>query len=191
MVQEKDPNADLNIGCSNITKLQLSNPAAIPEIRQYQRRPVYADISSHERMATALHEDIMPQRKFADYPTIAGGREGGEEGRGLELEHQQKQLSHSSLHHASYDFLDSLNRSFLPGLGLGILVTSIVVLIWGATRLRQNGQHSHSTSNNNNNNSRPSTPTATTCYAASEHIARLADPENGTRYLKLQATTSL
>uniref|UniRef100_T1PC31 Uncharacterized protein n=1 Tax=Musca domestica TaxID=7370 RepID=T1PC31_MUSDO len=52
--------------------------------------------------------------------------------------------------------------------------------------------------NNNNNNNimhgdrRSSSPTATTCYAASEHLARLADTENGgTRYLKLQATTSL
>lgn len=106
-------------------------------------------------------------------------------------QHSEIDEVHTVQTQTSYDFLNSLNKSFLPGLGLGVLVTSVVVLVWAASRLRQNVNNN----NNNNNNHidrRSSSPTATTCYAASEHIARLADTENGgTRYLKLQATTSL
>ncbi|ALC41412.1 Lrt, partial [Drosophila busckii] len=185
MVQELNPNAEVNIGCSNITQLQLSSPGVKPYGRQYQRRPYYAPHELEPEPGSG--EDYAINKR--QYNSIVGS--------------QQQQHVHQStptlLH--SYDVIDSLNKSFLPGLGLGILVTSVVVLIWGATRIRQSvssaalesGLSSNSSSmhNNNNNSSRPGTPTATTCYAASEHIARLADAEHGTRYLKLQATTSL
>ncbi|XP_030368949.1 slit homolog 3 protein [Scaptodrosophila lebanonensis] len=185
MVQEKNPKSDLNIGCSNITRLQLSSPDSVPEVRQYQRRPYYTpthDLDGDPVGTNMLGEDYQLNKR--QFNSIVGS--------------QQSQSHPASMLH-NYGFIDSLNKSFLPGLGLGILVTSVVVLIWGATRIRQNVNSSVasvSSSNsgsmhNNNNNSRPVTPTATTCYAASDHIARLADAENGTRYLKLQATTSL
>ncbi|CAD7014036.1 unnamed protein product [Ceratitis capitata] len=176
MVQEQNHDADLNVGCSNITKLQLSSPGSVPEVRQYQRRPYRTELTTYRdtengltSIATHTVDENYPNSK-RNYNTIY------DEDNELQ-QHQQQQ--HSTQKH-TYSFLDSLNKSFLPGLGVGILVTSVVVLVWGATRIRQNSI-----------NSRPSTPTATTCYAASEHIARLADVENGTRYLKLQATTSL
>ncbi|KAH8254440.1 hypothetical protein KR032_010132, partial [Drosophila birchii] len=195
MVQEQNHKDDLNIGCSNITQLQMSSPGSIPISRQYQRRPYY---TSNELKPEAVHEAgedyQLNQRRFN--PVVVVGSQPQQT-----HPHQQSTLLHS------YTVIDSLNKSFLPGLGLGVLVTSVLVLIWGATRIR----HTHSNGgggggggrgndsigsnsssmHNNNNNSRPGTPTATTCYAASDHIARLADAENGTRYLKLQATTSL
>ncbi|XP_026842710.1 slit homolog 3 protein isoform X1 [Drosophila persimilis] len=194
MVQEQNPKADLNIGCSNITQLQLSSPGSIPVSRQYQRRPYY---TPNELKPDSHEQDVSEdyQHNQRQFNTVAGSQQ--------QQTHPQQQ---STLLH-SYTVIDSLNKSFLPGLGLGVLVTSVLVLIWGATRLRQSGGvngsgvgadrsngsvgSNSSSIHNNNNNSRPGTPTATTCYAASDHIARLADAESGTRYLKLQATTSL
>uniref|UniRef100_A0A1A9WWJ0 LRRCT domain-containing protein n=1 Tax=Glossina brevipalpis TaxID=37001 RepID=A0A1A9WWJ0_9MUSC len=161
MVQDRNPQADLTVGCSNITQLQLSSSDSLAKVRQFKRHP-YADLSKYDRNSV---EDTQTE----DY-TINGRKFNS-------LTVQQEDLQHAK---HSFNIFNSLNRSFLPGLGLGILVTSIAVLIWGAARLRQTA-----------NSSRSSTPTATTCYAASEQIARLADTENGARYLKLQATTSL
>ncbi|XP_055839235.1 uncharacterized protein LOC129907171 [Episyrphus balteatus] len=166
LVQEDNPKSEVVIGCSNITKLQLSNPNSNFEIRppttSLNRRPIYAsDISNFDRVST--HSDEISGND--DQSPLSAGRK-----------YSRSEYPNGENVRA-YNFIDSLNKSFLPGLGLGILVTSIFVLIWGATRIRSN--------------SRPSTPTATTCYAASERIAHLADPEHGARYLKLQATTSL
>ncbi|TDG50717.1 hypothetical protein AWZ03_002706 [Drosophila navojoa] len=202
MVQEQNPKAELNIGCSNITQLQLSSPDSKPALRQYQRQPYYTPHELDVEPEQAAGEDYqqLNQRQFSS----------GSQQQQQPLHPHQQQPPPTLMH--SYDVIDSLHKSFLPGLGLGILVTSVVVLIWGATRIRQSvsggvgdaslssissslHHHHHNNNNNNNNsssnNSRPGTPTATTCYAASDHIARMADAENGTRYLKLQATTSL
>lgn len=189
MVQELDPKADLNIGCSNITQLQLSSPGSQPVLRQ--RRPYY---TPHELESEHASGDDYQLNK-RQFNSIVSSQQ----------QTNPHQAASPTLLHG-YSVLDSLNKSFLPGLGLGILVTSVVVLIWGATRIRQsigvNGGdaslssisssiHHHNNNNNNSSSSRPGTPTATTCYAASDHIARLADTENGARYVKLQATTSL
>lgn len=191
MVQELNPKADLNIGCSNITQLQLSSPGSQPVLRQ--RRPYYTPHELESEHASG--EDYQLNKR--QFNSIGSS----------ELQTNPHQAASPTLLHG-YSVLDSLNKSFLPGLGLGILVTSVVVLIWGATRIRQsigvNGgsgdaslssisssMHHHNNNNNNCSSSRPGTPTATTCYAASDHIARLADTENGARYVKLQATTSL
>lgn len=71
-----------------------------------------------------------------------------------------------------------INKSFLPGLALGVLIMSICVLIWGATKLKQS-RHA---------------PTVATCYTASGNgvVGNCQDAENhNNRYFKLQATTSL
>ncbi|KAL9916145.1 leucine-rich tendon-specific protein isoform 1-T1 [Glossina fuscipes fuscipes] len=161
MIQDRNPQAELTVGCSNITQLQLSSGDSLAKVRQFRRHP-YADLSKYDRSSvddSQTEDYAINSRKFNS------------------LTVQQDDVQHAK---HSFNIFNSLNRSFLPGLGLGILVTSIAVLIWGAARLRQTA-----------NSSRSSTPTATTCYAASEQIARLADAENGARYLKLQATTSL
>lgn len=72
--------------------------------------------------------------------------------------------------------MNGLNDSFLPGLGIGILLTSILVMIYGATRIR---------------NDRGANTAVTTCYAANDHAADIIDCEHRNRYLKLQATTTL
>lgn len=201
MVQEQNPKADLNIGCSNITQLQVSSPGSQPALRQ--RRPYYTPHAELEAEHSAAGEDYQQQLNKRQFNSIVSSSQ-QQTGAGA--------VPTPTLLHG-YSVLDSLNKSFLPGLGLGILVTSVVVLIWGATRIRQsigvNGgsgdaslssissgmqhhhHHHHNNNNNNGSNSRPGTPTATTCYAASDHIARLTDAENGARYVKLQATTSL
>ncbi|XP_011202190.2 uncharacterized protein LOC105225435 [Bactrocera dorsalis] len=170
MVQEQNHDADLNVGCSNITKLQLSSPGSVPEVRQYQRRPYRTGLPTYSDSETS-YAPIVAHKMDENFTNSK---------RNHNAIYEEASQSQQTTPQHTYSFLDSLNKSFLPGLGVGILVTSVVVLIWGATRIRQGSS-----------NSRPSTPTATTCYAASEHIARLADAENGTRYLKLQATTSL
>lgn len=125
MVQEQNPKADLNIGCSNITQLQRSSPGSIPVSRQYQRRPYY---TPNELKPEAVHEAgedyQLNQRRFN---SVVGSQPQQTH------PHQQSTLLHS------YTVIDSLNKSFLPGLGLGVLVTSVLVLIWGATRIRQTG----------------------------------------------------
>ncbi|XP_070134020.1 uncharacterized protein Lrt isoform X2 [Drosophila bipectinata] len=195
MVQEQNPKAELNIGCSNITQLQLSSPGSVPVSRQYQRPPYYTSNELRPELGHDAGEDYeLNQRRFN---SMVGSQQ--QQTHPHPHPHPQSTMLHS------YTVIDSLNKSFLPGLGLGVLVTSVLVLIWGATRIRQNNSangggsgrgndsvgSNSSGMHNNNNNSRPGTPTATTCYAASDHIARLADAENGSRYLKLQATTSL
>lgn len=176
MIQEYNPDSDITVGCSNITQLQISQPDNIPNARLFRRRP-FADLSKLDRsVETKIQSNsafgVNIGRKFNPRPS-----------------HQEDDTDAYSQN--SYDFVNSLHKSFLPGIGLGIFVTSLLVLIWGALRLR----HKSITDNHNGDNDRisrrSSTPNATTCYAASEQIARLADSENRTRYLKLQATTSL
>lgn len=89
----------------------------------------------------------------------------------------------------------SLNRSFLPGLALGILITGLFALIWGILRLKAEPLSC--------GNATAATATAnasTMCYAAASslHIPGAADGltcggenHHHNRYLKLQATTSL
>uniref|UniRef100_A0A1I8P6T8 LRRCT domain-containing protein n=1 Tax=Stomoxys calcitrans TaxID=35570 RepID=A0A1I8P6T8_STOCA len=193
MVQEHNPQSDLTVGCSNITQLQISNPDSLPQTRQFKRRP-YADLSKYDRSPDSeltsnngINIDYgINTRKFN---TMSSQQQ-------QHTQHNAEGFNDSlPANHSPYEFLNSLSKSFLPGLGLGVLVTSVVVLIWAASRLRQNVNHQNNQNNNNNimhGDRRSSSPTATTCYAASEHLARLADSENGgTRYLKLQATTSL
>lgn len=102
------------------------------------------------------------------------------------------------------ELLQTLNRSFLPGLAMGILITGALVLLFGIVRLRVQRlplsvvaacggavppQQQRQASANN----------GTTCYAASgAHVPGPdADADGGgtmdhhNRYLKLQATTSL
>ncbi|GAB0090348.1 uncharacterized protein DMENIID0001_050750 [Sergentomyia squamirostris] len=71
-----------------------------------------------------------------------------------------------------------INKSFLPGLALGVLIMSVIVLVWGVTKLKT-ARHA---------------PTVATCYTASGNGATVScqDAENhNNRYFKLQATTSL
>ena len=177
MAQEHNIQSDITVGCSNITQLQISKPENLPKTRQYRRRP-YADLNKFDRSLETEHGSLME-----DLTTV--GRKFN-----TKSYHEEHHLDDDAQN--PYDFVKSLNKSFIPGIGLGILVTSLFVLIWGASRLRKAVNVTDINSSNNSCNSRrSSSPTATTCYAASEHLTRLADPENRNRYLKLQATTTL
>ncbi|KAI8127067.1 Reticulon-4 receptor-like 2 [Lucilia cuprina] len=179
MVQEYNPHSDITVGCSNITLLQISNPGNLPKTRQFKRRP-YADFTKFDR-------SIEPEYKNKNALALDFTNNGRKFL--TKSSHEEEDIDDYS--QRTYNFLNSLNKSFLPGIGLGILVTSVLVLIWGALRLRHKTSNNNHNSNNTHISRRSSSPSATTCYAASEHIARIADSENRTRYLKLQATTSL
>lgn len=71
--------------------------------------------------------------------------------------------------------LQHFNNSFMPCINVGILITSVFVLIWVATKITNHHHHRR-------------TMPSTVCYAADQHSI---DIENGNRYLKLQATTTL
>ncbi|XP_046809523.1 protein artichoke [Lucilia cuprina] len=179
MVQEYNPHSDITVGCSNITLLQISNPGNLPKTRQFKRRP-YADFTKFDR-------SIEPEYKNKNALALDFTNNGRKFL--TKSSHEEEDIDDYS--QRTYNFVNSLNKSFLPGIGLGILVTSVLVLIWGALRLRHKTSNNNHNSNNTHISRRSSSLSATTCYAASEHIARIADSENRTRYLKLQATTSL
>lgn len=175
MVEEYNPQSDIRVGCSNITQLQISKKSS----KQFKLRP-YADLSMFDR---SVEKD---QQSINDLPS-----EFVNNGRMFKFNAIKKEDDKNDYSKRNYDFLNSLNKSFLPGIGLGILVTSLLVLIWGALRLRYTGNSTNNHNSNNNGISRSSSTTATTCYTAQEHIAQLTDSESRTRYLKLQATTRL
>lgn len=177
MAQEHNIQSDITVGCSNITQLQITKPENLPKTRQYKRRP-YADLNKFDRSIETEHNNLME-----DLTTV---------GRKFNTKAYRDEQHLNDESQNPYDFVKSLNKSFIPGIGLGILVTSLFVLIWGASRLRKAVNVSEMNSSNNSCNSRrSSSPTATTCYAASEHLARLTDSDSRSRYLKLQATTTL
>lgn len=69
--------------------------------------------------------------------------------------------------------IDAFDDSLVSGIGITILISTIFALIWIATKLTNNRR----------------TNPATVCYAAADQHS--IDIENRTRYLKLQATTTL
>ncbi|TMW41804.1 hypothetical protein DOY81_013114, partial [Sarcophaga bullata] len=122
MAQEHNIQSDITVGCSNITQLQISKPENLPKTRQYRRRP-YADLNKFDRSIETEHNSLME-----DLTTV--GRKFN-----TKSYHEEHHLDEDAQN--PYDFVKSLNKSFIPGIGLGILVTSLFVLIWGASRLRK------------------------------------------------------
>ncbi|KAM7345896.1 leucine-rich tendon-specific protein isoform 1-T7 [Cochliomyia hominivorax] len=175
MVKEYNPHSDLTVGCSNITQLKISQPGNTSKIRQSKRWP-YADLSKFDK---PIGSDQPNKKELIN--TV----------RKLNLNTNKPMEDTNSFSKKTYDAFHSLNKSFLPGIGLGILVTSMIVLIWGAIRFRHTRQSTDDDFINHGGSRESGSSAASTCYSPSEHIERLADSESRTHYMKLQATTSL
>lgn len=195
LLQEKNIKRDLVVGCSNITKLQAieetlsdTNQMQLQKLitntrnshRLYEEQSsIDSDISSFDRISDQSDELTNPKYFESSGGSIVGI---AEQPSRIDYVAPKAPIHHQSIgklpKDPTLDLFSSINRSFLPGLGLGILVTSLFVLIWGATKLRSNRQNN---------------PNVSTCYAASatQITNHQHDHENRNRYLKLQATTSL
>lgn len=219
------PNAkrDLVVGCSNQTRLQAfeddgrgPDADATDDSARLQLQKYYdvqaADSAAEPVIATDYASNRTQQQQQQNQRSnIVGG--GGQTilvnnhiGSGVVTVAAAAASDSASQQRA--ELLQQLNRSFLPGLAMGILITGALVLVLGIVRLRvqrlplsmaaacggvvpqqqQQQQRSAAAAN------------GTTCYAASGvHIPGSpdADADGGVtldlhnRYLKLQATTSL
>lgn len=109
-------------------------------------------------------------------------------GRSLNSDSRRQEMKMEIFPFETSAFLDTVKKSLLPGIGMGVVVTSLLVIIWSVCRFFYNNA-THVA--RNHDSGRPNTPPATTCYAASEHLGRFTDSDNQTRYFKLQATTAL
>ncbi|XP_055688903.1 uncharacterized protein LOC129793172 [Lutzomyia longipalpis] len=149
LVLLKKGQTELVVGCSNITRLMPTTPQP-------------TDISTFDRV-TAVEELLVPRLTSVEEANGTGAAEA------KTLVENQTVAFFNNVH---------INKSFLPGLALGVLIMSVLVLIWGATKLKQS-RHA---------------PTVATCYTASGNgvAGSCQDAENhNNRYFKLQATTSL
>lgn len=184
LLHSKNIKRDLVVGCSNITKLQAieNTDEIMSDSNRLQLQKLIANTRHNNRLYDESLGYDLPPEVATDYEDEAQGvlpasrtststtnpRKLVVDGRTLEPVSQRMEL------------FGNLNRSFLPGLGLGVLITGLFALIWGATKLKA---------------SQPTNPNVSTCYAASTlHLpggVGALDHENRNRYLKLQATTSL
>lgn len=198
LAQPKNLSRDLVVGCSNITKMKniesgLSNEsgedrqsqpdrsmhddnfesAMVDDATTSESRQAISDIATFDKI-TSNADDIWyknraPNDHTVDHPRITSVHHHEEE-QNVSVEAQPSDGLFA------YQLMHGLNNSFLPGLGIGILLASIFVLLYGVARMR---------------NDRSSNTAVTTCYAANDHVADIIDCENRNRYLKLQATTTL
>lgn len=183
LLQEKNIKRDLVVGCSNITKLAaIENEEQLSASGQQQLQKLITNTRNSDRLAAYADDPSLEATAGSDismFDRISG--------RNDEITNPKKDDSRNEISGTisknpdkiqhPVELFGSLNRSFLPGLGLGILITSLFVLMWGATKLKANRQENSNVS---------------TCYTASSgQIASAHDNENRNRYLKLQATTSL
>lgn len=171
LLQQKNIKRDLVVGCSNITKLEAFENASDDTTTDDNVRLTTERNQSEINAATSdsrarSNTFLFDQRSAAENESLLNGQ------------------SPTS----SYKLLGSVNGSFLPGLAVGIFITSLFVLIWGATKLRNERHHGTT------GNSHPSS--MTTCYMASNSdptslIINVPETDNRNQYLKLQATTNL
>lgn len=200
LAQTKNLSSDLVVGCSNITKLKTTEntPSADiptsarrfsgelkPEILQEAPKPLIgnAEAESHRTVSdiatfdkiTANDEDIWLQNRQKQASNATKS----------ELEDSAVRITPSTIkdndvatEKASYGYqlMSGISYSFLPGLGIGILLASIIVMLYGIIKMRSE---------------RGSRAAVTTCYTANDHNKEIIDCENGNRYWKLQATTTL
>lgn len=177
LLQEKKSKRDLIVGCSNITKLQAIQDD--DNVRAtYSKLYQLTDISKNDSKSNKLHSNLTDISMFekvsekSDEITNPINHEA--------IEREPTEINHKPM---AYDgdqtmaLFGQINPSFLPGLGISILIISLFLIVWGARKFR-----------NERNNNR----TGSTRYSAAiDQISEIHEKENRNRYLKLQATTSL
>lgn len=175
---------DLVIGCSNITKLQaIENP---DEMMSDSSRLQLQKLIANTRHINRLYDESLgydlPPEVATDY---ADNNNDNQLSVVTPMKNPEKisltgdKINSHPVGFQSFDLYAQINQSFLPGLGFGILITSVFALIFVATKMRA---------------SQPINQSASTCYAAASTLHLPGgdlDRENRSRYLKLQATTSL
>lgn len=189
LAQSMNVSRDLVVGCSNITKLKGSIEAI----------PLHDDSDDSDSNESTLADDGYtdePHRSdtssdIATFDKITSNNDDlwyKNRTPSEQPQHQQHQPTMNddepnvsveaqpSDNSFAYQLMHGLNNSFLPGLGIGILLASIFVMLYGVARMR---------------NDRSANTAVTTCYAANDHVADMIDCEHRNRYLKLQATTTL
>lgn len=175
LLQEKNIKRDLVVGCSNITKLEAFENSSLEDYN-YNNEPT-SDAIKKNKSDIVKFEKVDSRNNTDNHVTQQSS---------LRIESNTEKFENDSQQQPSsgYQLLSNMSGSFLPGLAAGIFVTSLFVLIWGATKIRSE-RHRQMTN-----------PSITTCYMASNNdtLAQIIDvPESdrGNQYLKLQATTNL
>lgn len=194
LMQKKDDQRDLIVGCSNITKLkQIENilvtdrdneqftsfPITSTELQETvtSRKPftqdeddedeAISDISSFDKISDSMKSEPRPhyEDKDPEYTTIYRTDRVPTTTSTTTTSKPNPAYASKLMHH--------FNDGLMPSLSIGVLVTSVFAFIWAATKITHH---------------RRSIP-ATVCYAATDQHS--IDIENSNRYLKLQATTTL
>lgn len=191
LVQTKDNEPDLVVGCSNITKLkQIENlqSADKPSNRHSTsvtitpkefldrthpttKQETISDISSFEKITELMQNDHQhvqndgDDNHFPEHTTI-------HQSQMLPIPSTLKPNPLSTESAYASQIMNHFNDTFMPSLSIGVLITSICAFVWAATKISHH---------------RRAIPSAV-CYAADQHSV---DIENSNRYLKLQATTTL
>lgn len=199
LIQRDESDQELVVGCSNITKLKQieSNLAAddqpkkhinVAKIKNSQgktpeetrKQQIVSDISSFDKISDSAQDEFPYDNDLPEYSTeksmtktttiISNEFEDEHE---TTTRNAPNAMRKSSEKLYAPRLIDTIDESFLPVIGIAVLITSLFGLIWIGTKL------------SNNRRSNP----ATVCYAAADQHS--VDIENHSRYLKLQATTAL
>lgn len=165
LVQERNTKSNLVVGCSNITKLETDLRQSVDSINNSSGDDHFTDISNFDKISGRTSNDYNPLKKLnATSTETTTKRINNNNGGGSTT----FEIFNNNL---------TMNKSFLPGIGLGIIITSLFILLCAATKFK---------------NDRPVRPPITTCYTASNvNGINPIDIETRNRYVKLQATTSL
>lgn len=185
LLHAKNVKQDLVVGCSNITKLQAIENAdeVMTDSSRLQLQKLIANTRHNKRIYDESLGYDLPPEVATDYDD--GGSQpvsvstSTTNPRKVIVTSNDRLKAHDGVGQHRVELFGQLNRSFLPGLGLGILITGVFALIWAATKLRS---------------TQPTNPSVTTCYAAASTMHLPGgdlEREHRNRYLKLQATTSL
>lgn len=177
LLQEKKSKRDLIVGCSNITKLQAiedDDNVRATYSKLYQMTDSAKNSSASKKLSTNL-TDISNLEKVSNHNDEITNPSNHEV-----IEREPTETNHKPITYEEDQkmaLFGQINPSFLPGLGISVLIISLLLIVWGARKFR-----------NERNNNRP----GSTCYSAAiDQISEIHEKEHRNRYLKLQATTSL
>lgn len=216
LLQRRNVQRDLVVGCSNITKLkQIENIVAsdsnndrlkkqlietttiemtsndtVEASTDKHQEDYISDILSFAKMSDLMQNEVSDPHTHNELHNIQNEQqeldsetsEVDENRNNDQLKDEQESSSSSSTSNSvikssenvyASHLMDNFNDNLLPGIGIGVLITTVFALIYAVTKIT---------------NDRRTNP-ATVCYAAADQ--QTTEIENHNRYLKLQATTSL
>jgi hypothetical protein len=195
LLQQTPPSNSTLLGCSGYIEL-LSNattddvlgPQADEPLNMYPKsleapahnfvnkmlqnpvQPINSDISNFEQIS-GRSDEISSFDKDLDYnETDSNGS--------FDQETTTDAENMLQLDEKTMEMIDNMriNKNFLPGLGLGILLSSIIIFVWSIFKFRKY---------------RSAGSNSSTCYDDDDSV-NAQEVENGNnKYVKLQATTTL